>query len=366
MDGSRVLGAHPDLDTLLRLEVWREPLDDDWRDAVEDWFERHQSAPMHPVVDIGEGEWGTVFVREAAGGPTLPSLAPLIVSTPGVLPLEVAAALGVELADVVQRAMRAELLLDVVVPHHVIIDWSGRGWLEPPANAAYGERVGADGFAFIPAEQIRGLALTERSWVHRLGALLYLACSGRTIVDSAVEESDFTVLERIRNGETDPVSLPSALVPQLQPLLQLCLAHDVEGRPIEIDRVRDHLAELVGSDHRQVLRGFLAAVAAPRREAEHALREEVPMLTHDYVRSLPPLLDSTDGVFPMTPRPRPRPPLSESEQRARHERAQRAVHERMGAIEGARETIARLEQSIERMQRMAARTSPREQTRERD
>ena len=134
------------------------------------------------------------------------------------------------------------------------------------AGTAAGRRLGTAGY--MPPEQVRGdvAAITARSDVYALGAVLCELLAGAVPADSADAERRLADL-----GESD-----------LADLARRCLAADPIDRPADAAVVRDALREYAESVREELRRAELAAAEAtagrgagqarPRRPAEDAAR----------------------------------------------------------------------------------------------
>lgn len=65
-------------------------------------------------------------------------------------------------------------------------------------------------FAYMSPEQVRGLPLDRRSDIFSLGIILYECLTGRRLFNG---ESDFAILEKVRNAEVDLQALKDAEIP---------------------------------------------------------------------------------------------------------------------------------------------------------
>ncbi len=83
-------------------------------------------------------------------------------------------------------------------------------------------------FGYMSPEQVRGLRLDRRSDIFSLGIILWELVTGRTLFDG---ETDFIVLEKVRNVQVIPPSrVNPAVPPELEAVVMRALQRDPEDR----------------------------------------------------------------------------------------------------------------------------------------
>ncbi len=80
-------------------------------------------------------------------------------------------------------------------------------------------------FGYMSPEQVRGLPLDQRSDIFSMGILLFETTTGQRLFDG---ETDFVVLEKVRNGE---VPRPSSVNPQIPRKLESILMRALQQDP---------------------------------------------------------------------------------------------------------------------------------------
>ncbi len=137
-----------------------------------------------------------------------------------------------------------------VTPQNILVSYEGEVKLidfgiakarDRSAKTAAGVLKGK--FGYMSPEQVRGLPLDRRSDIFSLGILLFETTTGRRLFDG---ETDFVVLEKVRNGE---VPRPSKINPQIPRKLE-----EIILKALQLDP--DDRYQWAGELH-QALQGFM-------------------------------------------------------------------------------------------------------------
>jgi serine/threonine protein kinase len=122
-----------------------------------------------------------------------------------------------------------------ISPQNVLISWEGDVKVIDFGIAKATEKSGKTRpgtlkgkFAYMAPEQIRGLPLDGRSDIFALGVVLYELCTGQRGFQA---DSEFSLLEMVRNVEIRPPSLLNqALPPEMERIIYKALAKDRNQR----------------------------------------------------------------------------------------------------------------------------------------
>ncbi|MBI5495562.1 MAG: serine/threonine protein kinase [Deltaproteobacteria bacterium] len=122
-----------------------------------------------------------------------------------------------------------------VSPQNVLISWEGEvkvidfGIAKAAGKASKTQAGILKGkFGYMAPEQIRGMPIDQRADVFALGVCLYEMVTGER---AFVADSDFSLLEMVRNVEIKPPSLISSVVPpEVERIIYKAMAKDPEDR----------------------------------------------------------------------------------------------------------------------------------------
>jgi serine/threonine protein kinase len=122
-----------------------------------------------------------------------------------------------------------------ISPQNVLISWEGDVKVIDFGIAKATEKSGKTRpgtlkgkFAYMAPEQIRGLPLDGRSDIFAIGVVLYELCTGQRGFQA---DSEFSLLEMVRNVEIRPPSLLNqSLPPELERIIYKALAKDRDQR----------------------------------------------------------------------------------------------------------------------------------------
>ena len=126
-------------------------------------------------------------------------------------------------------------------------------------------------FGYMSPEQVRGLPIDHRSDVFALGTILWEMCVGERLFTG---ESDFAVLEKVRNADVARPSQKNPLVPpDLEEIVLRALAKDVDDRYQDARQLQADLMAFLSSQSpaytTKELSAELKAIFAEDREREH-------------------------------------------------------------------------------------------------
>ncbi len=131
-------------------------------------------------------------------------------------------------------------------------------------------------FGYMSPEQVRGLPIDRRSDIFALGVILYEMITGERLF---VGESDFSVLERVRNAEvTSPRTYNENIPPELERIVLRALAREPEDRYQWASELGEDLAAFLGEEGvaqgPTVLGGYMRQAFSEEvmRERERMLR----------------------------------------------------------------------------------------------
>ena len=148
-------------------------------------------------------------------------------------------------------------------------------------------------FGYMSPEQVRGLPLDRRSDIFALGTLLWETCAGERLFTG---ESDFAVLERVRNAVVKPPSLKN---PAIDPALDAIVMRALQRDPVDrfswasemSDALQTYLASVPESFGPANLSAVLKELFAVEMEAERVAMERYRLLRREDVEAfayLPP------------------------------------------------------------------------------
>ncbi len=159
------------------------------------------------------------------------------------LPPEFAAFIVAKMADGLDYAHRktdnfgneAGIVHRDVSPQNILLSWDGEVKVIDFGIAKAAEKSGhtrpgtlKGKFAYMSPEQIRGLGLDGRADVFSIGVVLYELCTGERAFSA---DSEFSLLEMVRNVDIKPPTLVNRNVPEeLERIIYKALAKDREHR----------------------------------------------------------------------------------------------------------------------------------------
>ncbi|MCC7071565.1 MAG: protein kinase [Deltaproteobacteria bacterium] len=159
------------------------------------------------------------------------------------MPLDLAAFIVARMADGLDYAHRltdnfgqdAGIVHRDVSPQNVLLSWDGEVKVIDFGIAKAQEKSGRTRpgtlkgkFAYMSPEQIRGLNLDGRADIFALGVVLYEMCTGERGFSA---ESEFSLLEMVRNVEIKPPTIVNRDIPaELERIIYKALAKDREHR----------------------------------------------------------------------------------------------------------------------------------------
>lgn len=159
------------------------------------------------------------------------------------MPLDLAAFIVARMADGLDYAHRltdnfgqdAGIVHRDVSPQNVLLSWDGEVKVIDFGIAKAQEKSGRTRpgtlkgkFAYMSPEQIRGLNLDGRADIFALGVVLYEMCTGERGFSA---ESEFSLLEMVRNVEIKPPTIVNREIPaELERIIYKALAKDREHR----------------------------------------------------------------------------------------------------------------------------------------
>jgi hypothetical protein len=290
--GGAWLGFHPDAPLLLvHLDIAPKPSVGTMFIEAEEWLREHARKPMPDFFESGAVGQDVYLAHRELGGISL---------------LDVAAAIrdrGMEPAAPTALAMASQMagLFGMLPPgpngqalieeRRVWFRWDGKAWLDLPTPFEL-SRAGASApltsFAQMPPEQLGGAPLDARGNVYRFATLLVRAWTGRTVVESA---ADHEVIQRVKSGAIDPITLPDHFPLPLSDLLIWCLATDPAMRPESVGEVKKILDDL-GTEFDtgpHAIAGYLQAVFQEEAGAASQLGDDLAALTPEQIAAWPTL-----------------------------------------------------------------------------
>ncbi|MCK6516018.1 protein kinase [Myxococcota bacterium] len=273
----------------------------------------------HPNIvqlyDLGEvdGEW--YLAMEHVHGLNLQRVLPSLTSRRRLMPVELVATLGHEVARGLDAAHRLvdhdgralKVVHRDICPANLLLSTQGDvkivdfGVARSAANTSTTQGAGLKGHvAYMSPEQALGASLDGRSDLFGLGVVLWEALAGQRLFKT---DSGLLTLERVRDAEVPP--LPDGRVPPgLEAVVRRALARDPEDRFADARAMQLALAPFVGDAEAQ--RDGLAALVVEVLAAERA--EESARLV---ALAPPPVADeealTTVAAAPVAPKVAPSP-----------------------------------------------------------
>jgi serine/threonine-protein kinase len=211
------------------------------------------------VFDIGEADGQTFLTMEFVDGEDMSSLMRRIGRLPADKALEIARQVCAGLA----AAHELGIIHRDLKPANIMLDGRGRAritdfGLAGLATEMKGEDARAGTPAYMSPEQFSGGEITPRSDLYSLGIVLYEVFTGKRPFAAS------TAIEMAQHREKNAITLPSAYVKEIDPLVERvimrCLEQDPAKRPASAIQVA---AALPGSDP---LAAALAAGETPSPE----------------------------------------------------------------------------------------------------
>ncbi|MGW3993164.1 serine/threonine protein kinase [Amycolatopsis sp. NPDC004772] len=193
------------------------------------------------VRELADGRWG---IRMELCAQSLPEL----VAAFGPLSIADTLALGEALASALAEAHQAGLVHGGVTPGNVLFRQTGAPVLADFGVAlrrAFPRDLERD-VEYLAPETVRDGTLDERTDLHGLGAVLYLALSGRPPHERQPGEPADAVTLRVLGGDVVPPARPD-LPAGLARLVSSLLDGNPDARPIDAALVVTRLGELTGS-----------------------------------------------------------------------------------------------------------------------
>jgi serine/threonine protein kinase len=192
------------------------------------------------VWELADGRWG---IRMDLCAQSLPEL----VAAFGPLSITDTLALGEALASTLAEAHQAGLVHGGVTPGNVLFRPSGA-----PVLADFGltlrqvfPRDLERGVEYLAPETVRDGTLDERTDLYGLGAVLYLALSGRPPHQGRPGEPEDAVTLRVLGGDVPPLDRPD-LPTGLAHLVSSLLTGNPDARPIDAAIVVTRLGAMIG------------------------------------------------------------------------------------------------------------------------
>jgi serine/threonine protein kinase len=258
-----------------------------------------------------------------------------------VMPVELSAYIISKMCDGLQYAHDRGVVHRDISPQNVLLSWEGDVKVIDFGIAKATEKSGKTRpgtlkgkFAYMAPEQIRGLPLDGRSDIFAIGVCLYEMVTGQRGFQA---ESEFSLLEMVRNVEIRPPSLLNQTLPaELERIIYKALAKDRDQRYLNAADMSVDLQQFMMSRGRppqpRDLAAFLRENFTVDWEKEKARLESYKDVNPaDYANpqrpavtgpASPPLMLDEDSAFSSSepvretsaPRPMPQPPTSEHSQ----------------------------------------------------
>ncbi|SFB35881.1 Serine/threonine protein kinase [Amycolatopsis marina] len=270
-------GVHEATGEAFALKVYPGRLDRRSRGELDDELSaqaaiREDSAVLvpHRVQDLPDGR---LAVHMELCAQSLPEL----INAFGPLSIADALALGEALAVTLATAHRAGLVHGGVTPGNVLFRPSGA-----PVLSDFGltlrrafPRDPEQDVDYLPPETVRDGSADERADLYGLGAILYLALSGRSPHQGRTGEQPGELMLRVLGGTVPPLEradLPSGLGQLVSALLE----KNPDARPLDAATVASRLSMMIGPQgtqtqlDRPAFDDFAAAVPPPRPAATTA------------------------------------------------------------------------------------------------
>ncbi|MBM4320202.1 MAG: PEGA domain-containing protein, partial [Deltaproteobacteria bacterium] len=186
------------------------------------------------------------------------------------------------------QGMQLRLVHRDISPQNVLISYEGEvkiidfGIAKAAGRASKTQAGILKGkFGYMSPEQVRGLPLDRRSDIFSLGIILYELLTNERLFFA---ESDFSILEKIRNVEiTSPARINPEIPPELERIVMKALARDPEDRFQSAAEFHDDLQRFMFASGlfytRKDLSGYLHDMFAEEIEREQAKLEEYRRLS---------------------------------------------------------------------------------------
>lgn len=216
------------------------------------------------------------------------------------IPLELAALITQKMAEGLDYAHRrtdnfgkeAGVVHRDVSPQNVLLSWDGEVKVIDFGIAKATEKSGRTRpgtlkgkFAYMAPEQIRGMPLDGRSDIFAIGIVLYELCTGERGFSA---ESEFSLLEMVRNVEIRPPTIVNREIPaELERIIYKSIAKDREHRYQTASELAEDLQRFLiqrgKPPNRQDLSNFLRTNFTVDFEKERARLESYKELTLEEV-----------------------------------------------------------------------------------
>ncbi len=218
------------------------------------------------VYDIGEVDGQHFLSMEYVDGEDLATLIRRIGRLPQDKGLEIARQLCAGLAAAHDRGV----LHHDLKPSNVMIDGRGRVritdfGLARMAAEQKDPEAGVGTLAYMSPEQLSGGRVTEQSDIYSLGLIVYEVFTGKPLYDA--DSKDELLKMRVRSSPAAPSTFVSDMDPEIERVIQRCLANEPQDRPRSVLAIA---AELPGGDP---LAAALAAGETPSPEMVAAAGE---------------------------------------------------------------------------------------------
>jgi hypothetical protein len=267
-------GVHPATGEAYALKVFPTGLERRTRNRVRAELTRlaavRDRAPVLVAEAVEELPDGRAALRMELCAQSLPEL----LASFGPLSTEDSLALGAALAEALVAVHGAGLVHGGVTPGNVLFRASGEPVLSDAGavlrEAFPRDRVRAAGQ--LAPETLRDGTVDERSDLYGLGAILYLALSGRSPHDGPAGERPDARLLRVLDGPAPPPAR-AGLPPELDGLIAALLGKDPAARPPDAATVLrrvDALRAVPGTDDAATARDEAAPVVGPAAASSHA------------------------------------------------------------------------------------------------
>jgi serine/threonine-protein kinase len=208
------------------------------------------------VYDVGEVEGTTFFTMEYVDGEDLGSLLRRI----GRLPQDKALEISRQLCAGLSAAHAKGIVHRDLKPANIMLDGRGQAVITDFGLAAIAERVeGAEirngTPAYMAPEQLAGKEVTPQSDIYSLGLVLYEVFTGKRAFNAE------NIADLVRARAESQISRPSALVKDLDPLIERVILRCLEPEPA--DRPSNALAVSAALPGGDPLAAALAAGETP-------------------------------------------------------------------------------------------------------